>query len=172
MSHSQVESVRAASRHLVRELKVLSGCGYLPGLSFSECHVLTELERRGRLTASDLADTLVLEKSTVSRLVNGLRRRKLITSEDNPGDRRQRPLVLTDEGRNYSGIVAGEDAARLLLRVAGQEEPVSIPKSIIESREIAPVSMMPAGLLATLKDQEVLDLVAYLQSREQVPEAE
>ena len=79
-------------------------------------------------------------------------------------------IVLTDEGRNYSGIVAGEDDGRLLLRVAGQEEPVSIPKSVIESREIAPVSMMPTGLLATLKDEEVLDLVAYLQTRQQVPE--
>lgn len=78
-------------------------------------------------------------------------------------------IVLTDEGRTYSGIVAGENNRQLLLRLAGESEPVSIPKSTIESREIAPVSMMPEGLLGTLKDEEVLDLVAYLQSTKQVP---
>ena len=31
--------------------------------------------------------------------------------------------------------------------------------------------MMPEGILSTLKDEEVLDLVAYLQTKEQVPEA-
>ena len=78
-------------------------------------------------------------------------------------------LVLTDEGRTYSGIVAGETDRQLQLRVAGEEQPVLIAKSSIDSREIAPVSMMPDGLLGTLKDKEVLDLIAYLQSTKQVP---
>ena len=78
-------------------------------------------------------------------------------------------LVLTDEGRTYSGILVDENQRQLRLRVAGQEEPVVIAKSTIESREIAPVSMMPEGLLGTLKDSEVLDLVAYLRTAQQVP---
>ena len=81
-------------------------------------------------------------------------------------------MVLTDEGRTYSGIVSGEDDRQLLLRVANVDEPVSIPKSIIESRDIAAVSMMPDGLLDTLKDEEVIDLVAYLRTTQQVPLAE
>jgi len=44
-----------------------------------------------------------------------------------------------------------------------------IAKSQIESREIASVSMMPEGLPKTLSDQEVIDLVVYLQSQNQVP---
>jgi putative acetyltransferase len=99
MSYPEVQPIRAASRHLVRELKVLGGCGCIPGLSFSECHVLTELDRQGCLTASELADILVLEKSSVSRLVNGLRRQELIAIDDNAGDRRRRPLMLTETGR-------------------------------------------------------------------------
>jgi len=78
-------------------------------------------------------------------------------------------IVLTDEGRTYSGIVAGENNRQLMLRVANEPEPVSIPKSTIESREIAPVSMMPTGLLGQLKDEEVIDLVSYLQTTKQVP---
>jgi len=78
-------------------------------------------------------------------------------------------IILTDEGRTYSGIVAGEDPRQLLLRVANEDEPVSIPKSIIESRDIAAVSMMPEGLLDTLTADEVIDLVSYLQTTKQLP---
>ena len=78
-------------------------------------------------------------------------------------------LILTDEGRVYSGIPADEDERQLRLRVANQDQPVVIPKSKIESREIAPVSMMPDGILNTLSEREVVDLVAYLKSLKQVP---
>jgi putative heme-binding domain-containing protein len=77
-------------------------------------------------------------------------------------------LVLTREGRVYSGVLAGQNERSLQLRVVGQERPVVIPRSEIESREIAPVSMMPEGLLANLSDAEVLDLIAYLRTPHQV----
>ena len=77
-------------------------------------------------------------------------------------------LVLTHDGRVYSGILAGENERQLLLRVTNQDQPVVIAKSEIESREIAPLSMMPDGMFNALKDQEVLDLVAYLRTLKQV----
>ena len=77
-------------------------------------------------------------------------------------------MVLTDDGRVYSGISAGENERQLLLRVADQDEPVVIAKSTIESREMASISMMPSGLLKTLTDEEVIDLIAYLKTRKQV----
>jgi hypothetical protein len=49
------------------------------------------------------------------------------------------------------------------LMVADRDEPVVIAQSMIESREIAAVSLMPEGLLANLTDEEVIDLFAYLQ---------
>ena len=78
-------------------------------------------------------------------------------------------MVLMRDGRLYSGIPAVESERVLELRVANQEKPVALAKSQIASREIAPVSMMPEGLLANLSDAEVLDLVAYLQKLKQVP---
>lgn len=77
-------------------------------------------------------------------------------------------IILTGDGRVYSGVPAAENDQVLKLRVANQTEPVTIAKSQIESREIAAVSMMPEGMLKTMKDQEVLDLIAYLQSLKQV----
>jgi putative membrane-bound dehydrogenase-like protein len=77
-------------------------------------------------------------------------------------------IVLTEDGRVYSGVPAGENERQLRLRVANREQPVLIAKSKIESREVAPVSMMPDGMLTTLKDPEVLDLIAYLKDLKQV----
>ncbi|MBL05485.1 MAG: dehydrogenase [Planctomycetes bacterium] len=78
-------------------------------------------------------------------------------------------MVLMRDGRLYSGIPAVESERLLELRVANQAKPVALAKSQIASREIAPVSMMPEGLLANLSDAEVLDLVAYLRKLKQVP---
>ncbi len=75
-------------------------------------------------------------------------------------------LVLTDDGRVYSGIPAGETDRDLLLRTVGENDPVVLPKANIESREIASVSMMPVGLLRSLSDSEVIDLFAYLMHYE------
>jgi putative membrane-bound dehydrogenase-like protein len=78
-------------------------------------------------------------------------------------------IVLTDDGRIYSGIPAEENDRQLRLRIADRDEPVTIALSQIESREIAAVSMMPEGTLTNLQDGEVLDLFAYLQTLVQVP---
>jgi putative heme-binding domain-containing protein len=83
-------------------------------------------------------------------------------------DAYQMQLILTTDGRIYSGIPAEENDRQLKLRVADQPEPVTIPVSEIESRQTSSMSMMPDGLLATLSDQEALDLMRYLQSVEQV----
>ena len=42
---------------------------------------------------------------------------------------------------------------------------VSINRNNIESMKTSKLSMMPAGLLDTFKEDEVLDLMAYLLSR-------
>ena len=62
---------------------------------------------------------------------------------------------------------AAEDGQQLTLRLAGQD--IIVATSEIQSREKSPVSMMPEGLLKTLKDSEVCDLIAYLRTTAQVP---
>lgn len=76
-------------------------------------------------------------------------------------------IVTTRNGRTLSGMVAAEDDQQLTLRLAGQD--IIVAKSEIQSREKSTVSMMPEGLLKTLKDDEVRDLIAYLRTTAQVP---
>jgi putative heme-binding domain-containing protein len=90
----------------------------------------------------------------------------------NPGEEIQddyRMVVVTmRDGRTHMGNVIAESARQLTLRVIGQE-PLSLSKSEIQSREVSGTSLMPSGLLRTLSDAEVLDLVAYLRTTQQVP---
>lgn len=76
-------------------------------------------------------------------------------------------VVTVRDGRTYLGNVANETDRQLVLKVVGQDR-VVINKSEIQSREETPNSMMPAGLLNTLTDQEVLDLVTYLKTLEEL----
>ena len=76
-------------------------------------------------------------------------------------------VITSRDGRTYSGNIIGENDRQLTMRVIGQDQLV-INKSDIQSQETAAVSMMPEGLLETLSDQEILDLIGYLQTDKQV----
>ena len=77
-------------------------------------------------------------------------------------------VINTRDGRTYSGNVVGEDERQLSLRTVGQTEPVLINKSTILSTEVSSVSMMPPGLFEHLDEQQVVDIMAYLKTDEQV----
>lgn len=79
-------------------------------------------------------------------------------------------MITTRDGRTFGGNIAVEDDRQLTLRIVGQD--VVISKSEIQSREIAPVSMMPEGLLSELDDRDVLNLISYLRTTEQVSKPE
>lgn len=72
-------------------------------------------------------------------------------------------VIITQDGRTYSGNVIAENDRNITLRVVGQE-PISINKSKILSRDVTEKSMMPEGLLNTLSDMDVLNLIAYLKT--------
>jgi len=123
-SAERITALREASRELVRALKVVNGCGLVPGMGLSECHVLVELERRGSLNAAELVELLVLEKSTVSRLVQGLLDLALIRRDVDPEDRRRRRLFLTDAGCAQVAAIhaaADRDVGQALEYLEGDE---------------------------------------------------
>jgi len=75
--------------------------------------------------------------------------------------------VLTVDGRAVNGVLAEEDSTRIVLRTAEQPR-VVIAKEDIEVRQVSPKSMMPDGQLEQMKEQEVIDLIKYLRTTEQV----
>ena len=76
-------------------------------------------------------------------------------------------LIQTYDGRLLNGVVAEEDSNRVVLKTVEQPQ-VVISKDDIEARKISAKSMMPDGQLEQMKPQEVIDLIKYLRTTEQV----
>ena len=75
--------------------------------------------------------------------------------------------VTSRDGQLFVGNVVQEDASKVVLNMVGQKTVVA--KSDIKSRQTSRVSMMPEGLLNPLQDKQILDLIAYMRTEQQVP---
>ena len=75
--------------------------------------------------------------------------------------------IETKDGRSLTGVVKIMGDKSILLQTAN--ELVTIPREEIASQRQTELSMMPEGLLASLTDQEVRDLIYYLSRSGQVP---
>ena len=84
-------------------------------------------------------------------------------SDDIP-DSYKMVTVTTHDGQTLVGAVSEEDGRRIVLNAVGQKQIVA--KEDIQSRVVSDISMMPEGLLMTLKDNEVANLIQYLRTEE------
>lgn len=116
LTKPRIDEMRAASRHIVRELGFMQKGLAGTGLSPSAVHAIIELGYGTVTNASDLAALLHLEKSSVSRLVQKLENDGLIEVGLDLSDKRSRFLSLTQDGQNLLGDV--EEFARRQLRSA------------------------------------------------------
>ena len=85
-------------------------------------------------------------------------------------DDKYRVLTITTQGGQVlSGQISGDDglAVTLLPDLLAADKTVRVAKSQIESLSRSGVSPMPAGLLNSFSKDEVLDLLAYLESAAQ-----
>jgi DNA-binding MarR family transcriptional regulator len=81
-------------------------------VSVAEAHALIELERSAPLSQNELAGRLLLEKSTVSRLVASLEQHGWISRTRSQHDARRVELSLTAEGRRIQGQIAAARTAK------------------------------------------------------------
>jgi putative heme-binding domain-containing protein len=79
-----------------------------------------------------------------------------------PADYRLTVFTLKD-GRVVSGVVPGQNEKTVTVQTA--VERLTIPADTITKRESLPVSLMPEGLLKTLDETAVKDLIAYLMTK-------
>lgn len=82
------------------------------GVSSLEWRVLASLAALGPVTARDVAEFAVLDKSNVSRAVHRLTRRGFVEQSGHPVDRRSRILTLTREGRTLHGNISAHSGKR------------------------------------------------------------
>jgi DNA-binding MarR family transcriptional regulator len=87
--------LREVARMYTRAQRVVADCCRTTS---TQCHLLTELGRSGPLPLSELGTRVSLEKSWVSRAVDAMVERGLVTKEPNPADARSWLVTLTAEG--------------------------------------------------------------------------
>lgn len=103
-------------------------------VSTAQCHVLMRIDADGWATVSDLAGTLHLDASTISRTVDGLVRAGYITRAEDPNDRRSAVLRLSSRGESLcSDINTAADAffAKAINRIPTKEQ-----SAVLKSFEI------------------------------------
>jgi putative membrane-bound dehydrogenase-like protein len=71
--------------------------------------------------------------------------------------------VLTSDGLVLNGFISDQDNRIVVLRTADGQS-IVVPREDIDSMKASPVSIMPAGLLDPLGEQDVRDLFAYLRA--------
>ena len=85
-------------RSALRLLRVLRTTRSVNGLGMSKLGVLGRLYRDGTATATELADYLRVQPQSLTRLVDDLEKRSLITRRSDIKDRRQSLLEITKTG--------------------------------------------------------------------------
>ena len=109
----RLRDFRAVLRVLEREVgSALQGQGECCGVTSAQCHVLLELEGAGCVNLTGLSARLELDKSTLSRTVDGLVQAGLVDRSADPENRRQQVICLSAVGKErVAGINGLCDAA-------------------------------------------------------------
>jgi len=98
----EIKQLRESIRILERKLGILEESEMACcGLTFAQCHALVEIGRAERVSLVDLAGTIGLDTSTLSRTVNNLVAKNMVSRELDPDDRRYVTIQLTPEGSRY-----------------------------------------------------------------------
>lgn len=96
---SFIADIRSASRGLVRELGFLNHTIANSELTPSAVHALVEIGRREKLSAKELSEILILEKSTISRMISGLLNKGELEQSRSSSDARNKNISLSPKGR-------------------------------------------------------------------------
>jgi DNA-binding MarR family transcriptional regulator len=94
----KVREFREYLRHFERELDIQNSTNCCSGVTLSQCHALMELDKKDNITLKDLSEKLFLDKSTLSRTIEGLVNLGLVERETPKSNRRTIIIKLTVQG--------------------------------------------------------------------------
>ncbi len=108
MDNSTVQQFRKSIRKLERKLLgQLDGDTVCCGVTIAQCHVLLAVEEKGLTTITELATELELDKSTLSRTIDGLVTIGLVSRQTDAGNRRSQRISLTARGSEVTKRING-----------------------------------------------------------------
>lgn len=124
------ELLREVARLYTRAQRVVAECCRT---GTTQCQLLVELGRAGPLPLSELGARLSLEKSWVSRAVDGLVERGWATKEPNPLDARSWLVTLTADGddRVHELNATLDNHAARVLEQLNERDRATVEKSLL-----------------------------------------
>jgi DNA-binding MarR family transcriptional regulator len=131
----QAEKLDRLTKDLLRKFQMrdrneITCCG----VSVSQCYTLDMLGEHGEMSMVQLARKMFLDKSTMTRVVDGLIERELVARRFDENDRRLIYIMLTAAGRKLiEGIRAQQlDSLRQIL----ERIPMSERQKLLDSLEL------------------------------------
>ena len=93
-----IRRFRENIRHIERELNIQNNSNCCQGVTLAQCHTLLELFSHESINLSELSERLHLDKSTVSRTIEGLVKSGLVNRIIPKENRRKVIISLTQKG--------------------------------------------------------------------------
>jgi DNA-binding MarR family transcriptional regulator len=93
-----VSDFREILREFERENNFQNNHHCCKGISITQCHALMEIGKRPEIKLVDLSERLNLDKSTVSRTIDGLVKNNLVKRNVPDGNRRVTNISLSQNG--------------------------------------------------------------------------
>lgn len=149
---AQVEALRFAQRELVRELGITRGYERELGATLVQSHALIEIDLTPEILASELACRLLIEQSTVSRLIDRLHHSGWVAINPDKDDARRKRLSLTVAGlaqvRKGHSRANNEAVAALSLLHPSDRETIVLGlqlygKALARKRHLDSISIRP-----------------------------
>lgn len=104
-----VTKFRSVLRRFEREIFMLNNDSCCNGITLAQCHTLLEIQSKEKESVTELSKTLGLDKSTVSRTVDGLVNIGLLDRTIPAENRRMATIQLTDAGKNICNTINGSN---------------------------------------------------------------
>jgi DNA-binding MarR family transcriptional regulator/predicted GNAT family N-acyltransferase len=131
-SDREISAVRAFNRFYTRKLGLIEPKLLHSPFTLQEARIIYEIRHRSVCTAADLTRDLGLDPGFLSRVLQGLQRRQIVTRKPSKDDRRVNELALTAKGRT----------AQAELERRSREEVGSLLASLDEHQRAAVVQAM------------------------------
>lgn len=148
-----------SGRNLVRGKQLFTS------LACAQCHILGE---EGSSFGPDLTD--VFERWNGNR-ADVLQ--EILTPSKIIADEFKNHVLETNDGESIGGLILKEDANTITIQSGASEALIQkVLKTTIDIRATQTSSLMPMGLLSSTSKEEILDLMAYLESHDKVKPTE
>ncbi|WP_407166452.1 GNAT family N-acetyltransferase [Bradyrhizobium sp. ORS 111] len=155
----QVAAVRGFSRFYTRKLGIIEPKLLHSPFTLQEARIIYELAHREDCTATDLVRELDLDAGFVSRTLQALQRRQIVTRKPSKADKRVNEVTLTAKGRAAASDLdsrSRSEVAALLKQMDGSRRAAVVRAMSTIEQSMEPAAPKPAGFL--LRSHRVGDM--------------